>query len=132
MKEINNLNLLVHDFQFNYSTAVEKVYFQELEHYLENCLVMSLNSRLGLQISSQVVKSKEEILQQISAKFPDYELQKDYCFNVNVPQIQFFVKTNSHQDFLFNGEFSFSYGLFYWFKAGRNNVELVWITSIIL
>ena len=111
MKEINNLNLLVHDFQFNYSTAVEKVYFQELEHYLENCLVMSLNSRLGLQISSQVVKSKEEILQQISAKFPDYELQKDSCFNVNVPQIQFFVKTNSHQDFLFNGEFSFSFGL---------------------
>ena len=119
-EEINNLNDLINDFniQFYDDEVVKLVYIQEMEGFLVQGLMMNMKRRVGRQIAGHVVQSQEEMVRHISQQLPEC---KRSAFLETLPtnnpfEISFFMETGSCNDFKFNSNFQFSYGVFFWAK----------------
>ena len=129
-EEINNLNFLVKDFKLKYSDekVVNMIYFQEMEKFLEKGLVQNMKSRISCQITTQVQETQENLVMQITEKFPDFQEDFSWLNTKYPPQISFFLSSNSSQDFHYDGTFQFSWGVFYWVREYRGMLSRMFPT----
>ena len=117
-EETNNLNLSLVNYKLRLSDDVlRQVYFEELEKHLENCLTLNVGRRISEEIRWSVEDCHRQIKSLISSDIiGDHAEKTGEQHSIGDIKIIIHAKTNSHTDFCFGGEFSFSYGLFYWLK----------------
>ena len=125
-EEINNLNFLMNDFKLKCSEdeVVNLVYFQEMENFLQAGLEQNMRNRISCQITGQVQEAQQNMVMQITEKFPDFLPNNFSSININYPaQISFVLRSNASEDFQYDATFHFSCGLFYWLKEYRGMVS---------
>ena len=117
-EETNNLNLTLVNYKLRLSDDVlRQVYFEELEKHLENCLTLNVGRRISEEIRWSVADCHNQILSLADSDIIGAPSEKIGQDNLGGDiKIIIHAKTNSCADFSFDGEFSFSYGLFYWLK----------------
>ena len=124
-EELNNLNFMMKDFKLRYSDdrMVNMIYFQEMEKFLQKGLEINMKNRIASQITMQVKETQENMVMQITEKFPDFQEDLSLIKPKYPPEISFSLTTNSCQDFHYDGTFQFSYGIFYWAREHRGLIS---------
>ena len=95
-----------------------------MENFLQAGLEQNVRNRISCQITGQVQEAQQNMVMQITEKFPDFLPNNFSSININYPaQISLFLRSNASEDFHYDATFQFSFGLFYWLKEYRGMVS---------
>ena len=112
-EEVNNLNIQHRSFPLDQVFQQEST-LEQLEMYLETCLTSHVNIRVNDLLLEILKENREKIVREVFDSFQNIELEEDQ--GNRQEEMSFCIRTGSHQDFHFDTQFQFSWGIFYWLK----------------